>query len=355
MAVISDLYTAQAVAAYWEDVRANEAPYLGEGLFPNAKVVGLDLSWIKGSSGLPISLLPSNFDAKTKLRDRISVEKIDTEMPFFREGILLKEKDRQEMLRVSSDVDDPYTMAVLSRVFDDAAQLLRSARVVPERMRMQLLGPIDGSPAISITAGGATYSYNYDPSGTFEENNFAEITTANDKWSASSTCDPIGELQEGQDAVEALGHERPTIALMNENTFRMFCKSAAVQSELQGAGYIVTRQRVIDLVAELLGMTVVVYGRKFVDETGTTQSFYPDNLVTLLPSTPVGRTFYGTTPEEADLIGRSNPNATVEIVDGGIALKTIAIPDPVNIETVASEIVLPSFEGMDRCYVMKVA
>ena len=44
-----------------------------------------------------------------------------------------------------------------------------------------------------------------------------------------------------------------------------------------------------------------------------------------------------------------------QIVDTGVAITTIKIPHPVNIETIASEIVLPSFERMDEVYVIKVA
>ena len=35
-----------------------------------------------------------------EVMDRIGIEKLETEMPFFREGYKLKEKDRQEMLRI---------------------------------------------------------------------------------------------------------------------------------------------------------------------------------------------------------------------------------------------------------------
>ena len=46
--------------------------------------------------------MPSAFDAKATFRDRIGFEKLETEMPFFREGYKIKEKDRQEMLRYRS-------------------------------------------------------------------------------------------------------------------------------------------------------------------------------------------------------------------------------------------------------------
>ena len=60
------------------------------------------------------------------------------------------------------------------------------------------------------------------------------------------------------------------------------------------------------------------------------------------------------TPEEADLYGNANTDANVEIVDTGIAITQILDPHPVNLNTFASEIVLPSFEGMDEYALIKV-
>lgn len=135
---LSELFTSQTIAAYWSEAGSNRTPYLGEGLFPSKKKAGLDLSWIKGHKGLPISLAPSNFDAKASFRDRIGVSKIQTEMPFFREGMLISEKDRQEILR-AKDSKDPYVESVLAVIFNDAGSLIEGANVAAERMRMQLL------------------------------------------------------------------------------------------------------------------------------------------------------------------------------------------------------------------------
>jgi hypothetical protein len=46
--------------------------------------------------------------------------------------------------------------------------------------------------------------------------------------------------------------------------------------------------------------------------------------------------------------------ADVSIVNTGVALSTIVQPHPVNVNIIASEIVLPSFERMDEVAVIKV-
>ena len=46
--------------------------------------------------------------------------------------------------------------------------------------------------------------------------------------------------------------------------------------------------------------------------------------------------------------------AQVQIVETGIAVTQIVDPHPVNLNTFASEIVLPSYERMDEVAVLKV-
>ena len=73
---LTALFTPASISARWTEVASNRIPYVGESLFPARKQAGLDLSFIKGSKGLPISLMPSAFDAKATFRDRIGVEKL---------------------------------------------------------------------------------------------------------------------------------------------------------------------------------------------------------------------------------------------------------------------------------------
>jgi hypothetical protein len=72
-----------------------------------------------------------------------------------------------------------------------------------------------------------------------------------------------------------------------------------------------------------------------------------------LPSYALGNTWFGTTPEEFDLMS-GTANASVSIVNTGVAITTIKEPHPVNVQTIVSEIILPSFERMDDIFVIKV-
>ena len=72
----TELFTPRAVAANWTEATSNAIPDLGTSFFPSVKQAGLDLSWLKGHKGLPISLMPSTFDAKATFRGRIGLTKL---------------------------------------------------------------------------------------------------------------------------------------------------------------------------------------------------------------------------------------------------------------------------------------
>ena len=77
---------------------------------------------------------------------------------------------------------------------------------------------------------------------------------------------------------------------------------------------------------------------------GTPTLFYPDDYFTLIPDGNLGKTWYGTTPEESDLMSGAT-EAQVQIVNTGVAVTTPSRPHPVNVLTIVSEIVLPKFRG----------
>lgn len=347
--------TAKAIAANWTEAASNKQAYLGSGFFPDQKKAGLDLKWFKGHRGLPVSLMPSAFDAKSTFRDRVGISFSETEMPFFRESMLVKERDRQEIMRCK-DTNDPYAASILDNIFDDRRTLVDGAAVVPERMIMQLLAPIEGNMGIEIAANGVNYSYNYDPQGTWKKDHFMKIASAQDMWNASETCDPLADLEAALDNQEATAGNRPEVLLMSKATFKLIKNSKRVQSGVLAqnvtANVFYTDKLVQNFVEEALNIRIVIYTKKFKDEKGDTRNFYPDNIIMMLPNGSVGKTWYGTTPEECDLAGSGE--ADVAVVNTGVAIAVTITSDPVNIKTTVSEIVLPSFERMDECYALQV-
>lgn len=348
------LVAPKILAANWVEAVSNKIPYLGETLFPSDQKAGLDLKWIKGSKGLPVSLMPSAFDAKATFRGRPGMEVTETLMPFFREGFKIKEEDRQEILRIQ-EKNDPYMTEALRRVFNDAEELLEGALVVAERERMQLLFPENGNVGITIQANGVNYTYDYDPDDTWKSTNYMEIASAS-TWDKPNAADPIGDVQLALDKIKAKGGVGELL-LMNNNTFKLFramkqIKDLFLTLNGQVLGF-VTDEQITNVLKSALKLTgIAVYDKQYKDEDGVTHSFVPDGYVAVLPSGQLGKTWRGTTPEEADLMGSNQ--ADVAIVNKGIAITQIMDAHPVNLNTFASEIVLPSFERMNEFVLMKV-
>lgn len=278
----------------------------------------------------------------------------ETEMAFFRESMLVKEIDEHEIMRVQ-DSSDPYAADVLSRIFDDANTLIEGAKVVPERMIMQLLSPADGSPKISIEANGATYAYNYDPNGDYKTNNFAELSGTTDKWSDVENSDPMGDIAKAMDSVEAKTGERPSAMIVSRQTMDYLKQNKKIKSAILAqnvtANIFMNDNRVKEIFSAELGVNIIVYSKQYKNEAGTAAKFYPDGFATLIPNGALGNTWYGTTPEERTLMG--NKEADVSIVNTGVAVAVTVSDDPVQTKTTVSEIVLPSYERMDSTYVIK--
>ena len=152
---IFDLVVSGEIVAYWELLKQDLPPYMGEELFPNNKKLGLTLQWLKGAKGLPIVLKPSAFDASAIPRPRIGFEKLSTEMPFFKESKYIDEEMRQELNKVMATGVQAYIDAVVNRIFADEKELLEGAAAQRERMRMMLLT----TGTIMMEGNGQIYEY----------------------------------------------------------------------------------------------------------------------------------------------------------------------------------------------------
>ena len=219
-------------------------------------------------------------------------------------------------------------------------------------MRMSLLANANGKPSISIAAEGVTYAYDFDPNGTYASNNFTALSGTS-LWSDTTNSTPLEDVSEAQDKVEAKTGERPSILLISKATMNLLKQNASIRSAILAqnvtANIFMTDNRVKELFSNELGISIIVYTKQYVDENGTAKKFYPDGMATLLPNGQLGSTYKGVSPEE-HRAGELN----VQVVDDGTAVAVNTSFDPVQTVTKVSEVVLPSFENMDRTYMIKV-
>ena len=237
-----------------------------------------------------------------------------------------------------------YIDAVVRRVFADETHLLEGARARREEMRMMALT----TGAIAITANGQAYNYDYG----MPADHKSTVTTS---WS-TTTSDPIEDMRVAMDKIEDDTGIRPTRGVCTRKTWGYLRKNEKIIKSIfvlsNGQVSALSDARLSQYLMDELGLELIVYGKRYKNDAGTATQFVPDDTVVLFPAGNLGTTWFGTTPEESDLMGGKVAN--VAITDVGVAVTTIEKADPVNVETKVTMICLPSFEAADSVYILDV-
>jgi hypothetical protein len=337
---IFDLMQSQELTAYWEELTQDEAPYPCEELFPDDKKRGISLKWIKGSKGLPVVLKTSAFDVHAIPRARVGFEKLTAEMPYFKESTYIDEELRQELNLVLETGNQAYIDSVMNKIFDDETRLLRGARASRERMRMMALT----TGIISMAANGQAFTFDY---GVSHKGN-AKVA-----WSDHTNSDPIEDMRAAKETIQDETGATITRAMCDGKTWRDIRNNEKIKKAIfvltNGVGAVSDNQ-LRQYIQEEVDIEILVNDKRYKDENETTAKFMPENTFVMFPDGDLGKTWFGTTPAESDLMSGSVAN--VSITDTGVAVTTVQKADPVQVETIVSMICLPSFESADQVYIL---
>ena len=341
---IFDLMTSQNIVAYWEVLLQDEAPYPCEELFPDDKKRGISLKWIKGAKGLPVVLKTSAFDAAAVPRGRIGFEKLSAEMPYFKESTYIDEELRQELNLVLETGNQAYIDSVMNNIFDDEMRLLRGARASRERMRMQALT----TGVVAMANNGQAFTYDYGIPA-------ANKVTVQTSWSDLTNSDPIKDIRALKKSIKDRTGSDCVRAMCDENVLDYICNNEKVKTAIfalrSNIGEI-TYDEAIRYVENRTGVRIRTNDMRYADEDGQTQAFMPADTFVMFPAGTLGKTWFGTTPQESDLM--SSGVANVSITETGVAVTTTQKVDPVQVETIVSMICLPSFEGANHVGIIDV-
>lgn len=344
---IFDLVTAENITVYYDEYAADRRPFLGEELFPGNKQLGLQISHIKAARGLPVVLKPSAFDVKAVPRLRRGFEKTVMEMPYFKESMYIDEVTRQELNTVLATGNQAMIDLILNRIYNDPATLIDAARARREMMRMMLIT----TGTISISANGQDYDYDYN----IPEGNKITVPTSWDDPDA----DILGDINAGLDHIDEETGVRPTRGLVNRKTWQQLKRNKAISLITYPIGAFTTNPltltdtQVSAILMEHAGVELIINNKNFIDDDGKQVKYVPDNTAVFFPSGALGNTFFGTTPQESDLMSGSAAN--VSITDIGVSVTTAKQVDPVNVETIVAMIVLPSFPTAEYLLILDTA
>lgn len=337
---IFDLMQSTELVAYWEELTQDEAPYPCEELFPDDKKRGISLKWIKGSKGLPVVLKTSAFDVHAIPRPRIGFDKLTAEMPYFKESTYIDEELRQELNLVLETGNQAYIDSVMNKIFDDETRLLRGAAASRERMRMMALT----TGIVSMKANGQAFTFDY---GVTHKGNAAT------SWSDHANSDPIEDIRAAKETILDETGAVITRAMCDGKTWRDLRNNDKIKKAIfvltNGVGA-VSDKKLRDYIMDELELEIFVNDKRYKDENEATLKFMPEKTFVMFPDGDLGKTWFGTTPAESDLMTGSVAN--VSITDTGVAVTTVQHADPVNVETIVSMICLPSFEAADQVYIL---
>ena len=336
--------TAKNIRTIWE-ADDNRPPYLGESFFPPVKQDGLDINLIKGKQGLPIALVSANWDTDVLYRDRIGFNALQAELPFFKEAYKVSEKLRQDIIKYN----EKYVAPLFNQVFDDVNDLLVGAEVTAERMRMQILG----TGTISIQENGVDKQYNYGFDST------TQLVTESTLWSASG-AHPFKSFVARIKAYKTLTKKKAVVAIFGYDAYQALINDADIISYFESLTTPLlapTEDEIHAYIERRSGVRVILNDTQYIkarDKTKTATYYYPTDRYTLLSTMDMGETVYGTTPEEADLLGGASNVLNGEVLSNGVAVTTWKEADPVCVSVKVSEVVAPSCPQIDKIYIVKV-
>ena len=339
---IFDIVTPGNVISYYDSRMANQDTYMGEMLFPATKQLGTELTKIGGRAGVPVELKASAFDVQATFRDRLSVETRTQTMPFFKEGMRVDEKIRQQLLNLASAGNAQVLAPLVRNIFDDTSNLLRGARVTRERMVMELIS----TGKIAINNNGVAMEYDY---GIDEDYQKVKAAKA---WSDTENSNPLKDMRDWVEDFKIRYGVTLGYAVMTSKTFSYIANNKNVIKQLyptvtDPSGLMIRNEQVKQLVLDTVGVRILINNNIYATQVrGANKKFFPDNVVSFLPDSGVlGNMVFGTTPEEVDLLNSALTSAKVQITDTGVAVKTSVSYDPVNVNTIVSQICLPSFNS----------
>ena len=338
---LTDFINAAEIALYIQNLPP--ATTIDKVLFPSTKQMGTEIELAKGSKKRPVALRISSFDVAVKSRALsadLSMEKRD--MPFFKESVKIKEKDRQFLMMAMTGNNQNLVEQLTSQVYNNYQNLVDGAEVQMVRMRSQLLQ----TGEINVVSADGDVVVDYNIPATHKEVLLGVATWDN------ATADIVGDLIRWSKVLTNDGYGKPTRMLMTDVVLGYIKGNTAIKNELMArniGAVIMTDNDVINYLNTKLGLSVGLLNGIYIAEDGSTHNYYSDALVSLIPDGTLGSTVYGTTPEEADLIYGTGKLDTA-IVNTGVAITTMLIADPVTVETKVSQLGIPSFDRADECF-----
>lgn len=301
--------------------------YVGDRLFPDIKTDNLEAEYERLSEGmdLPTAAMVHAFDTEAAIGVRPSFEKVSVEK------LLIKEKINQSERLAHLVKRGVAESRLIDYVFDDMNRLANSVKTRTEVAKMEVMAT--GNMTIKENGLSMTIPYGV--------NKFKDL-----KGWEDPAHNHLADIEEMVAQAASAGYTVNAV-LTSKKMVGYLLKSEGVAKAVygvNGAGMVVTKAQLENLLNELYGLSLTVnedvYGVPTADNKGRTPvRFFPENKFTLYAAGVNGRVgsgLWGTTPEEERQGAFTNVN-----FKQFITITQWETPDPVAEWTKASGVFIP--------------
>jgi hypothetical protein len=354
----AEYFNAKELVDFAEAKFSENVNQLWNQLFPAKSIPSMDISWIKAKNSRLAPLRAAALGEKAARRSPSGFQRVESDLPFFRESMPVDEKQRQNITNLLIVYQNNPDMVdeILRNLYHEHAQLIWGAFANCDLMVGSLLtsGKIIFSSDVND---GRTnnYEYDYDQNGQWRSNNILQLN-AGQYWNdaCKATNDPLDDIVSAIEDQKQLGWTTAKI-LLNTSTFRGLCKSQSITKAIAPLGGVVKRSQIKELIEDETKCSLIVYDNYVLTGDGNSTNVLPDGKVVLLPDGELGKMCFAPTPEAFNLqLGKTEPRKDIAVMRNGVTVLSKAEDNPVDYETIVSATMLPSYPKMDAVYVLSV-
>jgi len=327
---IADAFSSKEVLSYVGNRTGQE--HLGETLFPERKVDGLEFDILSAGSSIPTIANVHAFDTEAEVGSRQATLSAQ-ELALVKRKIQLKEKDLIALRNPRTAQEEQY---LTQEVYNDTFAMVEAVRARVEKMRMDVLA----NGVVKLDGNGVNAEVDY---------GIPDDHKATRQFAAST--DIVGVLEEWSDELDVA----PTRILTSKAVRNAILKSEKIQELFKNSGILPSNGGLNQLLQGMGLPTIVVYDNKFKKEqpdgSKVTERYFPENKLVMFGDQTLGETVYGTTAEESRLLASNNQIQSVGNIYAEIYESS---QDPVGTFTKAVATALPSFPEANNVFQAKI-
>ncbi|HIG0360398.1 TPA: major capsid protein [Clostridium sporogenes] len=336
---IEELFSTETVLNYVKN--RQPVPMLGDVLFPEKKVEGLDIKMIKGANNLPVSASIHSFNTETEIASREGANYSIEELALIKRKIKM---DERLIIQLASPRSNQEEKQAISDIFNDVDKMITSVKTRIEAMRFEAIA----TGKLNINENGVKAAIDY---GT------PKTQQSTSDWTDKATAKPLEDIYNWTDKVVQNSGFTPARALTSKSALNLLLTNESIRKAVLGVNSdrVLTKSMLNQLLESMELPTVATYDAQYrvqgADGKYSSKRYFEDGKFVLLPDGKLGDTIYGLTAEEIELRGKSD----VKIESfGNIIAEIYSTKDPVARWTKAVATCLPSFPYADQIYIAKV-